>query len=47
MSGLLAVIATLPLIPDKLFFMKLIEEAFQSLTATGVGFLITAVRSCS
>jgi undecaprenyl-diphosphatase len=40
--GILAVIATLPLIPDKLFFMKYIEEAFQSLTATGVGFLITA-----
>ena len=41
-TGLLAVIATLPLIPDKLFFMKLIEEAFKSLTATGIGFLITA-----
>jgi undecaprenyl-diphosphatase len=42
-TGILAFIATLPLIPDKLFFMKYIEEAFQSLTATGVGFLITAV----
>ncbi len=42
-TGILVVIATLPLIPDKLFFMKLIEEAFQSLTATGVGFLVTAV----
>lgn len=41
-TGILAFIATLPLIPDKLFFMKLIEEAFQSLTFTGVGFLITA-----
>jgi undecaprenyl-diphosphatase len=41
-TGVLAVIATLPLIPDKLFFMKLIEDAFKSLTATGVGFLITA-----
>jgi undecaprenyl-diphosphatase len=41
-TGILAFIATLPLIPDKLFFMKYIEEAFQSLTATGVGFLITA-----
>jgi len=40
--GLLAVVATLPLIPDKLFFMDLIEQAFRSLTATGVGFLITA-----
>ena len=41
-TGILAIIATLPLIPDKLFFMKLIEEWFKSLTATGVGFLITA-----
>ncbi len=41
-TGLLALVATLPLIPDKLFFMKLIENAFKSLTATGVGFLITA-----
>jgi undecaprenyl-diphosphatase len=41
-TGILAFIATLPLIPDKLFFMKWIEAAFQSLTATGVGFLITA-----
>ncbi|WP_435006343.1 undecaprenyl-diphosphate phosphatase [Tundrisphaera lichenicola] len=40
--GILAVVATLPLIPDKLLFIKYIEEAFQSLTATGVGFLITA-----
>ncbi|WP_435022126.1 undecaprenyl-diphosphate phosphatase [Tundrisphaera sp. TA3] len=40
--GILAVIATLPLIPLKLFFMDLIENAFHSLTATGVGFLITA-----
>src|SRR5258708_3817768 len=29
-TGILAFIATLPLIPDKLFFMKLIEDAFQS-----------------
>ena len=41
--GLLAVIATLPLIPDKLFFMKLIEASFVGLTYTGIGFLITAV----
>ena len=41
-TGILVVVATLPLIPDKLFFMKRIEEAFESLTATGVGFLITA-----
>jgi undecaprenyl-diphosphatase len=40
--GLLAFVATLPLIPDALFLKKLIEQAFQSLSATGVGFLITA-----
>ncbi len=40
--GVLAFIATLPLIPDKLFFMDYIEGAFQSLTATGAGFLVTA-----
>ncbi len=41
-TGLLAIVATLPLIPDKLFFMDAIEKAFESLTFTGVGFLITA-----
>ena len=41
-TGILAFIATLPLIPDKLFFMDYIEAAFKSLTATGAGFLITA-----
>jgi undecaprenyl-diphosphatase len=41
-TGVLAVIATLPLIPDKLFFMKFIEQTFDSLTYAGVGFLITA-----
>jgi len=40
--GILAFLATLPLIPDKLFFVPLIEKAFESLTWTGVGFLITA-----
>ena len=40
--GILAVIATLPLIPDKLFLMPVFELAFENLTATGVGFLITA-----
>ena len=40
--GLLAVVATLPLIPDALFLKDWIEEAFESLTAAGVGFLITA-----
>jgi undecaprenyl-diphosphatase len=42
-TGVLGVIATLPLIPDKLFFMKFIEKTFDSLTYAGVGFLITAV----
>ncbi len=41
-TGLLAVVATLPLIPDKLFFMKWIELTFDSLTFSGIGFLITA-----
>jgi undecaprenyl-diphosphatase len=42
-TGVLAVIATLPLIPDKLFFMKWIEKTFDSLTFAGIGFLITSV----
>jgi undecaprenyl-diphosphatase len=41
--GLLALVATLPLIPDALIFKPLIEQAFDSLKATGAGFLITAV----
>jgi undecaprenyl-diphosphatase len=40
--GVLVGLATAVLIPDKLFFMKYIESAFQSDLATGVGFLITA-----
>lgn len=40
--GLLAFVATLPLIPDKLIFMPYIKKAFTSPVATGVGFLITA-----
>ncbi|MFO0960469.1 MAG: undecaprenyl-diphosphate phosphatase [Isosphaeraceae bacterium] len=40
--GLLAFVATLPLVPDALFLKKWIDRAFQSPTATGVGFLITA-----
>lgn len=40
--GLLAIAATLWLIPVKLFLMKTIEDAFGSMLATGVGFLITA-----
>ena len=41
-TGMLAVIATLPLIPDKLLFMDLIEKTFDNLTFAGIGFLITA-----
>jgi undecaprenyl-diphosphatase len=40
--GMLAFVATLPLIPLALFLKKWIEAAFQSVTAAGVGFLITA-----
>lgn len=39
--GLLAIIATLPLIPLKLFFIDWIKEAFQSTRAAGLGFLVT------
>src|SRR5262249_4327272 len=41
-TGLLAVLATTPLIPLKLFFIDWIKSSFQSLTADGIGFLITA-----
>ena len=40
--GLLAAVATTPLIPLALFLKKRIEEAFESTAAAGVGFLITA-----
>ena len=40
--GLLAVVATLPLVPDALFLKKWIDQAFQSTAAAGIGFLITA-----
>ncbi|WP_250846635.1 undecaprenyl-diphosphate phosphatase [Aquisphaera insulae] len=40
--GLLAGVATSPLVPFALIFKKKLEEAFQSTTAAGVGFLITA-----
>ena len=40
--GVLVAIATAVLIPDKLFFLDYIEQAFEGLTWTGVGFLITA-----
>jgi undecaprenyl-diphosphatase len=40
--GLLAIVATLPLIPLKLFFIDWIKETFKSTQAAGIGFLITA-----
>lgn len=40
--GWLAFVATLPLVPDALFLKKWIDQAFQSPTATAIGFLITA-----
>jgi undecaprenyl-diphosphatase len=40
--GLLAGLATLPLVPYALIFKELIEQTFQSLTAAGIGFLVTA-----
>src|SRR3954451_10486963 len=40
--GLLAAVATSPLVPFALFFKKRLEEMFQSSQAAGVGFLITA-----
>ena len=42
-TGILAVVATLPLIPDKLFFLDYIEKTFDSLSWIGGGFLVTAV----
>jgi undecaprenyl-diphosphatase len=39
----LAIVATLPLIPLKLFFIDWIKETFKSTQAAGIGFLITAV----
>jgi undecaprenyl-diphosphatase len=40
--GLLAAVATSPLVPFALFFKKRLEEMFQSSQAAGGGFLITA-----
>jgi undecaprenyl-diphosphatase len=42
-TGILAFIATLPLVPLKLFLKDWIDQAFESTAAAGVGFLITAV----
>jgi undecaprenyl-diphosphatase len=40
--GLLAAVATTPLIPLALFFMKWIERSFEGITVAGIGFLVTA-----
>jgi undecaprenyl-diphosphatase len=40
--GLLAALATTPLIPLALFFMKYIKKAFEGTTVAGIGFLVTA-----
>jgi undecaprenyl-diphosphatase len=40
--GLLAAVATSPLVPLALFFKKWIERAFEGVAMAGVGFLITA-----
>jgi undecaprenyl-diphosphatase len=40
--GLLAALATTPLIPLALFFMKYIKRAFEGTTVAGIGFLVTA-----
>jgi undecaprenyl-diphosphatase len=40
--GLLAIVATSPLVPFALFFKKPLEAAFEGTTVAGVGFLITA-----
>jgi undecaprenyl-diphosphatase len=42
-TGLLAGVATLPLVPDALFLKDFLEKAFESTLAAGIGFLITAV----
>src|SRR5579859_5558676 len=39
--GLLAAVATSPLIPLALFLKKLIEKTFEGIAMAGVGFLIT------
>jgi undecaprenyl-diphosphatase len=41
-TGILAGVATLPLVPDALFLKDWLEKTFESTAAAGVGFLITA-----
>jgi undecaprenyl-diphosphatase len=40
--GVLAAIATSPLVPLALFLMKWIKQSFEGITVAGVGFLVTA-----
>ena len=40
--GLLAAVATSPLVPFALFFKKLLERTFEGTTVAGYGFLVTA-----
>jgi undecaprenyl-diphosphatase len=40
--GLLAIVATSPLVPFALFFKKALDRAFEGTTVAGFGFLITA-----
>ena len=40
--GMLAFVATLPLVPDALFLKKLMEAAFSGFRMTALGFLVTA-----
>ena len=40
--GVLAAIATSPLVPFALFFKKHLDKAFEGTTVAGYGFLVTA-----
>jgi undecaprenyl-diphosphatase len=40
--GLLAAVATSPLVPFALFFKKALDKAFEGTTVAGIGFLVTA-----
>src|SRR5512135_1215695 len=42
-TGLLAFVATLPLVPLKLFLKDWIDQSFEGVTVAGIGFLITAI----
>jgi undecaprenyl-diphosphatase len=42
-TGFLAFVATLPLVPLKLFLKDWIDQSFEGVTVAGIGFLITAI----